>query len=115
MRTSEQLLHRSDDATTSGGATTTTLFDRLFDDNKKALKDANRQLLQEDIKMTLTASVHNANKATNRLQAELNTLRADLENIDFEAILEVKDQIRDNQAQIDSAKEEYLLFFGTAM
>lgn len=113
MRTSDNMLQRSTDAATSGGANT--LFDRLFDDNKKALKDANRALLQDDIKMTLKGSVHNANKAMNRLNAELNTLRADLENIDFEAILEVKDQLKDQQAQIDSAKEEYRLFFGEEM
>lgn len=101
--------------TESTGGGDTSLFERLFEDNKKAMKDANKALLAEDIKMTLTASVHNAKKGINRLNQQLNAQRADLENIDFEAILETKGEIRDMNDQIDSAKEEYTLFFGTEM
>ena len=91
------------------------LFEQLFEDQKKALKDANKSLLAEDIKMTLTASVHNAKKGINRLQQSLNEHRADLQNIDFEAILDIKDELKDMEAQIESAKQEYKVFFGVTM
>lgn len=93
----------------------TPLFDQYFEDNKKALKDANKDLLAEDIKMTLTASVHNAKKAINRISLQLNTERANLENINFAEILSLKTDIKDAEDQIESAQEEFELFFGEAM